>query len=475
LRSQLDGQWKGLFSGAHLLPFFYPIDGADAGFDPIDHTRIDPRLGSWDDLKKLGDVVDLTADLIVNHVSSQSPQFQDFLANGAASNFADLFLTLERVFPSGGTEAQLLEIYRPRPGLPFTMMRMNNGEARLLWTTFTPQQVDIDVESPQGASYVGAILEEFQRAGVGLIRLDAVGYAIKRRGTSCFMIPETFAYISDLTAQAHRLGMEVLVEIHSYYRDQIDIAQRVDRVYDFALPPLVLHTIFEKDARALKSWLAISPRNAVTVLDTHDGIGVIDVGADARDPANRPGLLEPAAIDALVETIHERSQGQSRQATGAAASNLDLYQVNCTFYDALGRRDDEYLLARAIQFFAPGIPQVYYVGLLAGKNDMELLARTGVGRDINRHYYSDAEIAADLQRPVVRRLLQLIRFRNEHAAFKGEFYLPDCGDEGLVMEWRAGEEFARLNVYLPDLHTDIVYSSAEGERRLGVTESERRK
>lgn len=418
---------------------------------------------------KLGEVVELTADLIVNHVSALSPQFEDFSAKGEASEYADLFLTMASVFPNGATEAELLEIYRPRPGLPFTMARMANGERRLLWTTFTPQQIDINVRSAQGAAYVHAILKQFQAAGVRLIRLDAVGYAIKRPGTSCFMIPETFDYISELTAEAHALGIEVLVEIHSYYRDQIDIARRVDRVYDFALPPLVLHTIFQKDARALQAWLAISPRNAVTVLDTHDGIGVIDVGADARDPANRPGLLEPAALDALVETIHERSQGQSRQATGAAASNLDLYQVNCTFYDALGRRDDEYLLARAIQFFAPGIPQVYYVGLLAGTNDMDLLARTRVGRDINRHYYSADEVSAELVRPVVRSLMHLIRFRNQHPAFAGEFSLPESGDEGLVMEWRNGAEFARLSVYLPDLQAAIVYSSADGQQRLCIT------
>ena len=471
LFSQLEGPLHGLFRGAHLLPFFYPIDGADAGFDPIDHMRIDSRIGTWEDLRKLGEVVELTADLIVNHMSSRSPQFEDFSAKGEASEFADLFLTLERVFPAGATEAQLLEIYRPRPGLPFTVMRMNNGEGRLLWTTFTPQQLDIDVESPSGASYIRAILKQFQQAGVRLIRLDAVGYAIKRPGTSCFMIPETFEYIARLTAEAHALGMEVLVEIHSYYRDQIDIARRVDRVYDFALPPLVLHTLFAKDARALKAWLAISPRNAVTVLDTHDGIGVIDVGADPRNPANRPGLLDPSAIDALVETVHERSQGQSRQATGAAASNLDLYQVNCTFYDALGRRDDEYLLARAIQFFAPGIPQVYYVGLLAGKNDMELLSRTSVGRDINRHYYSAAEISADLERPVVRRLMELIRFRNAHPAFNGEFHLPDGDNDGLVMEWRRDGDFARLNVQLPTLQASIAYSSADGEKRFHVTET----
>ena len=136
-----------------------------------------------------------------------------------------------------------------------------------------------------------------------------------------------------------------------------------------------------------------------------------------------PGLLPSEQIDALVETIHERSQGASRQATGAAASNLDLYQVNCTFYDALGARDPEYLIARALQFFAPGVPQVYYGGLLAGSNDLDLLRRTGVGRDINRHYYTPAELNDQMQRPVVRSLFELIRFRNTHPAFAGDFHL----------------------------------------------------
>ena len=121
----------------------------------------------------------------------------------------------------------------------------------------------------------------------------------------------------------------------------------------------------------------------------------------------RAGLLTPAQVDALVEAIHERSGGQSRQATGWAASNVDVYQVNCTYYDALGRDDMAYLLARAVQFFTPGIPQIYYVGLLAGHNDMDLVARSGVGRDINRHVYAPDEIARDLARPVVAALVVL--------------------------------------------------------------------
>lgn len=455
LRQLLEGPLDGVFGGAHLLPFFHPIDGTDAGFDPIDHTQVDSRLGTWADLRELGADVELMADLIVNHASSLSPQFQDFSRQGAASPYAGMFLTYDRVFPSGATEEDLLRIYRPRPGLPFTYSILANGQKRLLWTTFTPQQVDIDVHHPQGAAYIEAILERFHQAGVRAIRLDAVGYAIKKPGTSCFMIPETFEFIGDLTRRAQQLGIEVLVEVHSYYKQQVEIARRVDWVYDFALPPLTLHALLKADAKPLVRWLSVRPQNSITVLDTHDGIGVIDVGADANGDA---GLLEPAQIDDLVESIHRLSNGQSKQATGAAANNLDLYQVNCTYLDALGGDEALYLIARAIQFFVPGIPQVYYVGLLGGRNDMELLERSGVGRDINRHYYSAEEVSASLQRPMVQRLLELIRLRNAHPAFNGACTVESASQSLLSIAWKLDSHWIALNVDLAQHRATIEYS-----------------
>jgi sucrose phosphorylase len=293
-----------------------------------------------------------------------------------------------------------------------------------------------------------------------MIRLDAVGYAIKKPGTSCFMIPETFGFIAELTAKARALGIEVLVEIHSHYLKQIEIAQQVDWVYDFALPPLVLHAIFQRDPQPLARWLSISPRNAVTVLDTHDGIGVIDVGADSL---GTPGLLSPREIDFLVETIHARSNNQSRQATGAAASNLDLYQVNCTFLDALGGREAEYLIARALQFFAPGIPQVYYVGLLAGKNDMELLARTKVGRDINRHYYSALEVETALANPLVQKQLELIRMRNTHPAFAGEIKVDVPAEHKIEITWELEDHRIKLQADL-SVPSAIITGTGPGGR-----------
>jgi len=448
LNRLLNGPLSGLFGGVHILPFYYPTNGLDAGFDPIDHTKIDPRLGSWADIKELGQEVDLMADLIVNHVSTSSPQFLDYSEKGDASIYKDMFLTMSSIFPNGATEADLLTIYRPRPDLPFSYVTLKNGQKRLLWTTFSKQQIDINVMQPQGKDYLQSVLRTLHDNGISIVRLDAIGYAVKKPGSSCFMIPETFAFIECLTKQAAKLNIEVLVEIHSHFHRQIQIGRHVDRVYDFALPPLVLHAIFNHTGRYLKQWLEISPRNAVSVLDTHDGIGMIDIGADSSDHENRPGIIPSEELDALVEQIHINSNGQSRLATGAAASNLDLYQVNCTFYDALGRNDRNYLLARAIQFFAPGVPQVYYVGLLAGENDMNLLANSGVGRDINRHFYSPDEINRAIQRPVVQSLFELIRFRNRHPAFDGVFSMPGTDDSEVTMRWDNGDAWAMLEVNL---------------------------
>jgi sucrose phosphorylase len=462
LNGLLSGPLAGVFGGAHLLPFFTPIDGTDAGFDPIDHTEVDARLGTWQDVRALGDTVEIVADLIVNHVSSSSPQFLDFSKHGAASPFAGMFLTFDRVFPKGAREAEILSIYRPRPTLPFTPATLLSGERKMLWTTFNPQQVDIDVRHPHAEAYLESILRKFQAAGIKMIRLDAVGYAIKKPGTSCFMIPETFDFIAELTTKARSLGIEVLVEVHSYYQRQIEIARQVDWVYDFALPPLVLHALFQKDPRPLARWLAISPRNAVTVLDTHDGIGVIDVGADS---SGSPGLMAPAQIDNLVETIHKNSHGQSKQATGAAANNLDLYQVNCTFLDALGGREADYLIARALQFFAPGIPQVYYVGLLGGRNDMELLARSRVGRDINRHYYQPAEIKAAMAYPMVKKQIELMRLRNTHPAFAGEVNVDVPTEHAIELTWTLGAQWVKLSVDLSVPAATITGTGPAGEVR----------
>ncbi len=462
LHEILDGPLAGLFAGVHVLPFFTPFDGADAGFDPVDHCEVDPRLGSWDDVLALAGDYALMVDLIVNHVSAGSAEFRDVVTHGDDSPYAGMFLTMSDVYPDGADEDELVGIYRPRPGLPFTTLRLGQRR-RLVWTTFTSTQIDLNLADPAGRAYLDRVLLALAEGGVSMVRLDAVGYAIKTPGTSSFMTAHTMEFIDELTARARELGVQVLVEIHAHYERQIAIGSAVDRVYDFALPPLLLHALYTGDATSLRVWLELRPVNAVTVLDTHDGIGVIDVGPDQMADG-RPGLLTPAQIHALVEGIHERSGGQSRRATGWAASNVDVYQVNCTYYDALGRDDSAYLLARAVQFFTPGIPQVYYVGLLAGHNDMDLLARSGVGRDINRHSYTRDEIDRDLTRPVVVALVALIRFRNGHPAFAGQCEVGGGGSH-VTLTWTVGEQSASLDADCATGRASLTWTGPKGDAR----------
>ena len=459
LHEQLQHEFSNVFSDVHLLPFYYPIDGSDAGFDPIDHSTVDARLGTWHDVKVLGQDYELMADLIVNHMSAQSVEFKDVLAKGPDSEFWSLFIKKQDIFPDGLSEQQAEQIYRPRPGSCFSEYELDNGERVDFWTTFTSNQIDINVETPAGQAYLDKILTQFAQANIKMIRLDAAGYAIKRAGSSCFMLDQTFDFINQLSTKANDLGITTLVEIHSYYKTQIEIAKRVDLVYDFALPPLVLHTLFAKNADALVNWLSIAPRNCITVLDTHDGIGIIDAGP----MGDKPGLLNAKEIDNLVNQIHQNTNGESLKATGAAASNVDLYQVNSSYYGALGYDDYLYLVARAIQFFSPGIPQVYYGGLLAESNDMELLAASNVGRDINRPYIKPDSVAQKKQKPIVQALLKLIGYRNNTQAFSGEFTI-NHDKQALTLNWQLDSSSVSLNLDLNNLACSIV------ETNDGVTE-----
>jgi sucrose phosphorylase len=459
----LDGSLHAVFGGVHLLPFFAYIDRADAGFDPIDHRKVDPRIGSWDDVARLARRADLCCDLIVNHVSIDSPWVCDVLARGDQSPHANMLLTYDAVFPDGAREEELLAIYRPRPGFPFTKTSVG-GRPKLLWTTFTSSQIDVDIHFPGTWEYLNEVMRTMARHGVRTIRLDAVGYVAKTPGTSCFLTDEAMTVVDHLGDEAHRLGLGTLAEIHASQDRVLRVADHVDHIYDFALPPLVLHALHTGDVDPLLSWLGNRPDNCVNVLDTHDGIGVIDVGADHTDPQSR-GLLRPEQIDALVESIHAASGGISRRATGAAASNLDLYQVNCTWYDAIGHDDMRLCISRLIQLLVPGVPHVYYVGLLAGRGDLALLERTGTGRDVNRHFYHPNELEAALCSPVVRANLFLIRLRNTHPAFSGTAeHAPGPTPGSLQLRWQNGDHRVEMVADPGQSVFSLTWSTPAGDR-----------
>lgn len=426
------------FDGIHVLPFFHPYDGDDAGFDPIDHTIVDPRLGTWADFKRISQTHELTADLIVNHASNLSPEFLDWQQKGDESEYNGLFLTFDIVFPNGGTEEMITSFYRPRPGFPFTAYEVA-GKRRLVWTTFMPSQVDIDIKHEQGMAYLKRILEALKSGGVKVVRLDAVGYAVKTPGTDSFMTKETLEFVSEITELIHSYDMRVLVEVHAHYTQQLDIAPLVDLIYDFQTAPLLLHSFFTATVDRLDNWFKLRPNNCLNVLDTHDGYGVIDGGPIG----GRPGLITQNEMAEIFKVAEKNTNGHSAIASVIPQWFSLPHQINATLPNIVAN-DTAYVIMRAVQFFLPGEPQVYYVGLFNGMDDQELFRKTAQGRDVNRHHYTPAEIESALEQPVTRAIIALARVR-KHPAFKGDFSWRVTGEDSMELSWQHGEDELKLS------------------------------
>jgi sucrose 6(F)-phosphate phosphorylase len=440
----LDGPLDRCFGGVHVLPPF-PSSG-DRGFAPIDYRAIDARFGTWDDLGRIGASHDLALDLIVNHVSRRSDEFRDFEQRGRQSPFADLFLTLDKVWPGGEPDPAELSLVFRRRERPYSEFAIKDtGEVERVWTTFgaddPSEQIDIDVNSPIARRMLAGQLAFFAERGVRLVRLDAVGYAIKRAGTSCFMVePEIHEFLAWLRSVADSRGLELLTEVHGDVAMQRRLAEAGDWSYDFALPGLVLHAVLAGTAEFLVPHLRSAPARVITMLDSHDGIP-IQPDLDGALPLDQARIV----VDACLAAGGNVSRVFTRD--GLPDPAFDAHQANCTWYAAIGRDDEAYLMTRAIQLFSPGIPQVYYVGLLAGDNDRAAMQATGDGRAVNRHDYRSDEISAALERPVVRRLLDLLRLRREHPAFAGSLEIGGDGSK-LSLAWRSGDDHCALAVDL---------------------------
>ena len=425
LQTVLQGPLKDVVGGVHILPFF-PSSG-DRGFAPMDYTKVDPAFGGWADVNALAENYYLMFDFMVNHISAQSPYFQDFQAKKDASEYADLFIRYKNFWPNGEpTQEQVDLIYKRKPRAPYRMAEFADGTSEKVWCTFDEQQVDLDVTTPTTKKFIKNNLEFLSKQGASIIRLDAFAYANKKIGTNCFFVePEIWETLKECTDVLDAHNVTVLPEIHEHYTIQLKIAEHDYYVYDFALPMLVLHTLFSGRVDRLVHWMEICPRKQFTTLDTHDGIGVVDV----KD------LMSDEETEAAREALYAQGANVKKKYSSAEYNNLDIYQINCTYYSALGNNDQAYILARVLQCFAPGIPQIYYVGLLAGENDIELLEQTKEGRNINRHYYTLDEIEQEVQRPVVQQLFNLLKFRNTSKAFDGEFAVKALGENEIEITW----------------------------------------
>ncbi len=433
--------------GVHLLPF-YP-SSADRGFSPLTYDEVDPVFGTWHDVEMIGNDFDLIIDFMVNHISRQSVYFLDYKDKGEASEYADMFLSFNKMSPTGEiSEEQLAKVYTRKPRPPYTMIERADGSREKLWCTFDYEQIDVDIASAKTKEVFRNFLIRLARGPAKMIRMDAFAYTTVEIGTNCFFLePRVWDILAWLNEYIEPFDVEMLPEVHEHYRYHLKIAEKGYWTYDFALPLLMLHTLYHHTSARLRHWLEICPRKQLTTLDTHDGIGVVDVD----------DLMSPGQIERTLKGLDEKGANTRKIFSGPDFKNLDIYQVNCTYYSALEQNDEAYLAARTIQFFAPGIPQVYYVGLLAGENDFELANRTKNGRDINRHNYSLDEIAVEIGKPVVKRLLQLMEFRSTYPAFNGEFKIEEAPDDQIKLTWALPPFQATAHVNLRTYASHIGY------------------
>ncbi len=407
LHGVLNRYYKDAIGGVHILPFF--PSSADRGFAPMCYDKVDPAFGDFSDVEAIGKEYYLMFDFMVNHISASSEYFQDFLKNKDASPYKDMFIRYHDFWQGGEpTKQQVDLIYKRKPRAPYIEAEFADGTKEKVWCTFCEEQIDLDVRKDVTKRFIKDTLSQMCSHGASVIRLDAFAYAIKKADTSCFFIePDIWELLYQIEDIVKTKGAEILPEIHEHYTIPMKIADKGFWIYDFALPVLTLHALYNHTGEYLKRWMEMCPMKQFTTLDTHDGIGIVDV----KD------LLPDEEVEKVKEQMYKEGANVKKIYSSEAYNNLDIYQVNTTYYSALGNHDDAYLLARAIQFFAPGIPQVYYVGMLAGSNDIALMERTKNGRDINRHYFTVEEVAEEQKRPVVQKLKALMKLRNSHPAF----------------------------------------------------------
>lgn len=450
LKHVLNTHFKGLFQGGvHVLPPF-PSSG-DHGFSPMTYFQIEPSFGSWEDIQTLAADQDVLLDLMVNHMSSNSMFFQDFLKNGSKSEYADMFLSVKKIWPDGNPKKEDLEKIFLRRTVPFSDFIVGSGEKQTLWTTFgngnPSDQVDLDVDSPATRALYTKIIEYFHANQVKIVRLDAVGYVIKKPGTSCFFVePEIFQFLDWIRDLSAKNGIELLPEVHAELAIQRELVEHGYWIYDFILPYLILETLIKKRSTKLKDYLKVRPSHQFTMLDCHDGIPV-------KPDLN--GYYNSSDVSDLVNLCLQRGAGLTRVISEEHKdpNGFDVHQICGAYYSMLGADDDAYFAARAIQLFTPGIPQIYYVGLLAGENDVASAERSGEMREINRHKYTLEEIDHEVERPIVKRLLRLIDFRNTYPAFNGVCTFDDCSDEELSITWT--KEHLQAQLYV-DLNLNVV-------------------
>jgi glycosidase len=424
---------EGLISGVHILPFF-PYS-SDDGFSVIDYRRVDPSLGAWDDVARLGRSFRLMFDAVLNHASRESEWFQRFLRNDPG--YRDYFIAVDG-------EPDLSAVVRPR-ALPLLTEVQTAAGPKRVWTTFSEDQIDLNYANPDVLLAMIDILLFYAAQGAELIRLDAIAFLWKEIGTSCLHLPQTHRVVQLFRGVLDEVAPQVLLITEtnvphedniSYFGNGYDEAQWV---YNFALPPLVLHTLRTGSVRALSGWASalMPPPGRTTFLNflaSHDGIGL--------NPAR--GILSPGAIAALVADVE--AHGGLVSYKHNADGSLSPYEMNVNYYDAVspsGNGDTvevqvaRFMASQAILLAMQGVPGIYFHSLVGSRGWPEGVAESGRHRTINRQKLDLAMLEAELDDPhsrrakVLEQYARLLRARASMPAFHpydGAQRVMPCGE-----------------------------------------------
>lgn len=404
-------------TGLHILPFF-PYS-SDDGFSVIDFYQVNPALGTWDDIRALASDFILMVDLVLNHTSVQNPWFQGFLRGDP--DYRDFYLT-------ASPQTDLSAVVRPR-ALPLLTPFETPQGTLWVWTTFSADQVDLNYKNPEVLLRMVDVLLTYLEQGARIIRLDAVAYVWKEIGTPCIHLPQTHRLVSLFRTILNQIAPWALLitetnvphaENLSYFGDGSNEAHLV---YNFALPPLMLHTLHSGNAEKLTQWASSAlqlPSPEVTFfnfLASHDGIGV--------NPAR--GILSESEIQAVITHVLERGGLISYKSN--PDGSLSPYELNTTYFDALADPHSEevslqrFLVAHAILMALQGIPGIYVHSLLGSSNWYEGVRLLGYNRAINRQKFSVSMIEEKLRHPesrearVLKGMLSLIHARQKSPAF----------------------------------------------------------
>ena len=407
---------RNTFSLVHLLPFF-PWS-SDDGFSVIDYHRVDATCGDWQHIAELHQQTRLMFDFVCNHISAHSTWFKHFLAQDPA--WDDFFISMPPA-------TDLSDVTRPRTSPLLTPFTFADGETRFIWTTFSADQIDLNFANPQVLIRMVDVLLDYLKKGADYVRLDAVGYMWKTPGTRCIHLQKTHQLVKLFRAIANEVapGTVILTETNVPHKDNIsyfgDGTDEAQMVYQFSLPPLVLHAIHNGSARALRQWASsLEAGNGTTTffnfLASHDGIGL--------NPAR--GILPEVEIVALVRDL--ALEGALISYKNNPDGTTSPYEINVTYMDALNKQDDDdetrvrrFMLAHALLLAFPGVPAIYIQSLLGSRNDLEGVKVAGHNRAINREKFALSEIETQLnsglRQQVFTQLSALIQLRTRQPAF----------------------------------------------------------